>query len=35
MADAEAGSSQSVMLQLDIEGQNAIAKVEQWHKNST
>jgi hypothetical protein len=30
MADSEAGSVQAVMLQLDIEGQNATAKVEQY-----
>ena len=30
MADNEAGSSQAVMLQLDIEGTNALAKVEQY-----
>jgi hypothetical protein len=30
MADSEAGSSQAVMLQLDIEGTNALAKVEQY-----
>lgn len=30
MADSESGSSQAVMLQLDIEGTNALAKVEQY-----
>lgn len=30
MADSESGSTQAVMLQLDIEGTNAVAKVEQY-----